>query len=117
MEACAGRIVIYRLDHLTEPMRELVRLVQEAAHEVAVAMSKLGDDHKHAELPVHFIRVHALENEADVLYRTALGGLFGQPQDPVELIRQKEILDALEHAMDACDDVCDLLRSVVMKNG
>jgi uncharacterized protein Yka (UPF0111/DUF47 family) len=117
MEACSGRIVIYRLEHLTEPMREMVRVIQAAAHEVESAVKKLGDDSKHLELPMQFVRVHALENEGDVIYRTALGELFTKPVDAVELIRQKEILDALERAIDACDDVCDLLRSVVMKHG
>ena len=37
--------------------------------------------------------------------------------DPIELIREKEVLDALEETIDACEDVMDLIRSVVVKNG
>ena len=117
MEACAGRIVIYRLEKLTEPMREMVRLSQASAHEVAACIALLMDANKHHELQMHFIRVNSLENEGDIVYRKELGYLFAEVKDPIELIRQKEILDALERSIDACEDVVDLIRSVVVKNG
>ena len=47
----------------------------------------------------------------------AVGRLFQSPPDAIDLIREKEILDSLEKAIDACDDVCDLIRSVVVKHG
>ena len=55
--------------------------------------------------------------EGDTAYRNAVGRLFQSPPDAIDLIREKEILDSLEKAIDACDDVCDLIRSVVVKHG
>lgn len=117
VEACAGRIVIYKLDRLTDPMRELVRICQESAHEVARCVSLLQDMSQLDEIQVHVVHVNALENEGDKIYRKALEKLFAEQKDPIQLIREKEILDGLEESIDACEDVMDLVRSVVVKNG
>lgn len=116
LEACAGRIVIYKLERMTDSMRELVRICHEAAHEVARCIALLQDLSKADEIQVHVVHVNSLENEADKIYRKALEKLFSEVKDPIELIRQKEVLDALEDSVDACEDVMDLVRSTVVKN-
>ena len=117
MEETAGLIVIYRVGVLTDAMRDLVRITCESAHAVSHCVQLLRSGDNHSELHVWFVRVHALENEGDTVYRNAVGRLFQSPPDPIDLIREKEILDSLEKAVDACDDVCDLIRSVVVKHG
>jgi uncharacterized protein len=117
IESSAGQIVLYKLPKLTDPMRELVRIGQESAHEVAKCISVLQDVNKLDEIQVHVIHTNSLENEADKIYRKALEKLFDTTIDPIELVREKEILDALEETIDACEDVMDLIRSVVVKNG
>lgn len=117
-ESCANRIVIYRLAALSEPMREQIRIYQECAHAVYRCVCLLSDLSKVVEINTHFVHVNTLENEADKIYRAELARLFADPpKDTVEFIRQKEILDSLERAIDATEDVMDLMRSVVVKNG
>lgn len=116
MEECAGFIVNYRLTDLTPPMRELVRIAGEACLEVEVTIQLMEDSRRYVELNSHLIKVHALENEGDTVFRLALGELFQTLKDPIELIRQKDILEALEAAVDATDDSCDLVRSLMMKH-
>lgn len=117
VEACVGRIVIYKLERLTPAMRELVRIGHEAANEVARSVSLLSDLSKADEIRIHVVHVNSLENEGDKIYRKELERIFTEVKDPIELIREKEILEALEEAIDACEDVMDLVRSVVVKNG
>lgn len=116
MEECAGFIVNYRLKELTPPMRELIRIAQASCEEVAVVISLLRDRGKLADLNAHLIRVHSLENEGDTVFRLALGDLFQTQTNAIELIRQKDIIEALEGTIDAADDVGDLVRSISMKN-
>lgn len=117
IESCAVHIVITGLTELTEPMRELVRVAREAAREVAGCVTLLRDLTKADEIQVHVVHVNTLENEGDKIYRKALQVLFATVKDPIQLIREREILDALERSIDACEDVMDLVRSVVVKNG
>lgn len=116
MEACAAHVVLYKLEKMTPPMHELVRVAQEAAHEVCKCVSLLQDMSRTDEIQPHIIHVNSLENEGDRIYRNALEKLFEVTIDPIELFREKEILDALEASIDACEDVTDLIRSVVVKN-
>lgn len=117
MEACAAQIVLYKLQNLTEPMKDLVGKVQEASKEVSRCVGLLQNVDKLDEIQLHVIRVNSLENEGDKVYRKAMAALFENETDPIELIREKEILDSLESCIDACEDVMDIVRSVVVKNG
>lgn len=116
METAAEKIMLFKLPRLTEPMRELVRIEREAVHEVAACVRRLRDMSKVDEIRVHIIHVNSLENEADKVYRKALESLFDNTIDPIELIRQKEVLDGLEEAIDASEHVVNVIRSVMVKN-
>jgi hypothetical protein len=114
---CAQQIVSYKLQKMTDPMRDLVRVAQEASGELAKCIPLLQDLSRVEELQVLIIRVNALENEGGRIYRRATEQLFERASDAIELFREKQILDALEGSIDACEDVMDLMRSVVAKNG
>jgi len=117
MDNAAEQIYLFKLPKLTDNMRELVRIQGEAVREVAKCIKRLQDLRQVDEIRVHIIHVNSLENEGDKLYRKSLEALFDNMIDPIELIRQKEILDALEDAIDSCENVVNVIRSVVVKNG
>lgn len=117
MENLSADIVLYNLAQLTEPMRELVRLARDAVLAVVKSIGCLPDLSRTDEIQIHLVQVNSLENEGDQTYRRAISQLFSAAPDPVELIREKEILDGLEALIDACEDVMDVVRRVVVKNG
>jgi predicted phosphate transport protein (TIGR00153 family) len=117
MDSAAEQIYLFKLPNLTEPMREMIRIECEAVHETVKCVKELHDMGKADQIRIHIIHVNSLENEGDKVYRKALEALFDNMIDPIELIRQKEILDALEDAIDSCEAVVNLIRSVVVKNG
>ncbi|HYT18569.1 MAG TPA: DUF47 family protein, partial [Thermoplasmata archaeon] len=61
------------------------------------------------------IEVHRLENVADDLMNNAVAALFHQ-EDPVTIIKFKEITEVLEQATDHCEDVANVLSDIVAKN-
>ena len=63
------------------------------------------------------VEINRLENEADKVYKDALGRLFDEERDPITVIKWKEILSLLEQATDRCEDVANLLENVVVKHG
>jgi len=63
-----------------------------------------------------FIRIHEIENESDACFRKALADLFDTPNpDPLMIIKWKEIYDRIESAVDKCEDVANVVESVVVK--
>jgi uncharacterized protein Yka (UPF0111/DUF47 family) len=47
----------------------------------------------------------------------ALRRLFEEERDAITLIKWKEVLDLMEEATDRCEDVANVLESVVVKHG
>jgi uncharacterized protein Yka (UPF0111/DUF47 family) len=59
-----------------------------------------------------------LEKEADVVYREAVRGLFADDEvDARALLREKQVLDDLEKAIDRCEYVSDTLANLAVKHG
>ncbi|MEA2328932.1 MAG: uncharacterized protein QOE68_3891, partial [Thermoanaerobaculia bacterium] len=50
-------------------------------------------------------------------HKKAVGQLFDEERDAIAVMKWKEILDLLEEATDACEDVVNLLENVVVKHG
>jgi predicted phosphate transport protein (TIGR00153 family) len=117
MEHCATFASMYQFDRLTDPMRNMVRLTCAAARELAGAvrlLRRLGDPEA-GHGPA--LAIHALESEADGVYRKAVAELFTNNLSPADLVRQKDMLFFLEAGVDLCEDAMDAIRSVVVKNG
>lgn len=117
MEHTAAFATLYRFDALTDPMRELVRITESAAKEIAVAARLLRKFANPEMVKQSTIAVHQLENEADAVYRSATAALFSNGIAPIELVRQKDMLFSLEECVDQCEDAMDVIRSVMVKNG
>ncbi len=67
-------------------------------------------------LDAHLRRVHDLENEADGLSRAAIGQLFRDGQDALEVIKWRDIYLSLEESIDAAEDVAEIIARMVHKN-
>jgi predicted phosphate transport protein (TIGR00153 family) len=117
MEHSATFASLYQFDRLTDAMREQVRLTGQAARELGGAvrlLRRLGDPEAGHAIA---LKIHTLESEADSVYRRAVAALFIDHLSPSDLVRQKDMLFALEGGMDVCEDAMDVIRSVVVKNG
>jgi uncharacterized protein len=63
----------------------------------------------------HAVEVKQIEDEGDVVLREAIGELFEQ-DDVKTIIKWKDIHDALEEAIDACEEAANVIGNVVLKN-
>ena len=116
IEGAAGRIELYRL---TTPRPELeplvtllVRLIKATRSAVAVLRNMRGRESVQDVL----ICVHQIENEGDTLYRQAIADLLNSDTDnPLLVIKWKEIFDRIEIAMDKCEHVANIVERVVVK--
>jgi len=113
IEDTAYRMTAYRLEPIPLTVVELSEVVHDCARSLQKAFEALNKDERVLE---HCIEVNRLEDYADQLVRRALTELFEKEKDPIALIKQKEILEFLEDTTDRCEDVADVLQSVVVKN-
>ncbi|HSP15528.1 MAG TPA: DUF47 family protein [Thermoanaerobaculia bacterium] len=114
IDMAAGLVPLYRITSPRFGARELAKLIVEQAEVLRRALVALEKRSGVLDLTVEINRI---ENEADRVYKDALGRLFDEERDPIAVIKWKEILGLLEAATDRCEDVANLLENVVVKHG
>lgn len=113
IEETAHRLVAYRLDPIPTTVLELLQIIVDSAKALREAFEALAGD---GEIIKHCIEVNRQEDMADALGRSAIAELFRTCSNAIDLIRQKEVYEILEETTDRCEDVADVLQSVVVKN-
>ncbi|HEU4942967.1 MAG TPA: DUF47 family protein [Gaiellaceae bacterium] len=113
IENASDLLTLYKVDRTMEPALEQCRVLLAAAENLAKALAELRGL-RNAER--YLVEVKRLEDEADQILRGAIAGLFENHVDPVEVIRWKDIFDALEDAIDACETAGDVVGNIVVKN-
>jgi predicted phosphate transport protein (TIGR00153 family) len=113
IDAVSTRLVIYRIEKARPEAAELADILVRSAAQIHTAVSHLE---KQDGILEHCIEINSLENAADSVVRSSIGRLFQEEKDPVEIIKWKEILEVLENATDKCEDVANVLETVVLKS-
>jgi uncharacterized protein Yka (UPF0111/DUF47 family) len=91
----------------------MVSVIVRATAEIVQAVVRIKTN---SNMQPYFIEIHRLENEGDVLYREALALLFQDHQDPIEVIKWKDIYETLERSIDRCEDVANVLEAIMLKH-
>lgn len=113
IEEVAHCLVAYRVEPIPPPVVELAAVIKSCAESMAKAIDALAHQKPMID---HCIEINRLEDSADVIYRKAVTELFQDGVDPLKVIKLKEIYDTLEMTTDRCEDVTDVLQSVLVKN-
>jgi uncharacterized protein len=110
----AALIPLYRITSVRPGVRELARVITQQVEAMRPALQALEKKKGVLELCVE---INRLENEADKLYKEAVGRLFDEERDPIAVLKWREILGMLETATDRVEDVANLLENIVVKHG
>ncbi len=112
----ANRMELYHVEKITDPIRELTVLIVEAVRALHTGMMELRNLKNVRAIADACVRVNSFENKADYVYNKAIGDLFLYETDAIALIKYKEVLNTLESATDMCEDVANVLESILVKN-
>ena len=104
---------LYKVESSMGAAVEQCRVLVSAAEHLANALSELRRLRRAEQ---HLVRVKELEDEGDSIVRKAIASLFDEGADPLTIIRWKDIFEALEDAIDACETAADLVGNIVVKN-
>jgi predicted phosphate transport protein (TIGR00153 family) len=113
MEEAVHCLVSYKIDPIPAPVIDICKLLIECVAEVKTAVEVMD---KNREIIKHCIEINRLEGEVDQIVRRAVVDLFETESNPILIIKLKEIYDVLEWTVDSCEDVSDVLQTVVVKN-
>jgi predicted phosphate transport protein (TIGR00153 family) len=112
IQAVAETFVIYDVKQPTDECRRMAAILRDQGAELAAALRKLD---KLKGIGPHLDRVTELEHEADGLSRAAVGRLFRDGLDPLEVIKWRDIYRELENAIDAAEDAAEAMERMLAK--
>lgn len=107
---------IYRVPSVRPRALEVARIMPRMTDAISRAIVHLANGDLKAILPIT-VEINDLENQADAVFRSAMGELFDEESDPAEIIKWREIYSNLEDATDKAEDVANVLEGVVLKYG
>ncbi len=104
---------------ITEPdahIRELAKLIQLSVSELQEAIRNIRTLKDPEAIEARCIEVNRLENLADDVLSHAITDLF-HAQDPILILKFKDIYDWMEIATDKCEDVANILSDIAIRHG
>ena len=110
--ATSIRLTIFKISRIDDHIRKLADIILETVKKIelgVIGVSKLKSMNR------FYIDIHTLENKADDIYHEALGDLFNK-KDPIEIIKYREIYEYLENITDRCEDIANVIESIVVKH-
>jgi predicted phosphate transport protein (TIGR00153 family) len=114
LEEASDLLGLYRVEAPSRHAIEQCETIVKAVEQLSIACSNLKGTKGVTEA---LIELKSLEDRGDRILREALASLFEQDQiDPLVVIRWKDIYEALERALDACETAANVIANIVVKN-
>jgi uncharacterized protein Yka (UPF0111/DUF47 family) len=93
-------------------MIRLTETLSEAAGKTRDAMPSLR---KMKNLEEYWIEINRLENEGDRFYRRTIAELFSGDYKAMDVLKNKDIIEQIEAAIDRLEDVANTVESISLK--
>jgi predicted phosphate transport protein (TIGR00153 family) len=116
-DGTADRFVLYKIQKPAPKMLEMAQVLHFASQEIYFVVTMLSKFKNAQDLIEHAARISGFEHEGDKIYRTAIADLFEKEHDAINIIKQKEIYETLEGAIDRTADVSDIIEDIALKYG
>ena len=110
------RLNLYKINDITPAMKELGDLILQGCQDIDKAIVELKNLRNLRLIAESCVRINSMENQADAVFERAVADLFEFEQDAKIIIKYKEVLSVLETATDKCEDVANVLESILVKN-
>jgi uncharacterized protein len=116
-DAAAERIGLYDIDEVLPEARELATVLVEQSRKMEEAVKGLRNMKKDPQRILEACKeMNVLENQADTLTRQTMAKLFKRGNDPLTVMKWKEIIDLIEDATDRAEDVANVIEGVVLEH-
>src|SRR5436190_22935399 len=113
IDGVARAVVMYDIHESTEPAKQLAGVIQRMALQLYEVVRILQ---KPKGVTERLVELHRLENEGDDIYQRAIGALFQEKGDPLEVLKWKDVYEKLEAAIDRCENVANIIEGVIIKH-
>ena len=116
LDDAARRMALYDAGPILPEVCPMGKVIVDLAKAMAAAVHDLRNLRKKNHVLEHCIEIQRLENVGDHLHHIALASIFKTGLDPLMVMKWKEIVDLIELAMDAAEEVAHVIEGIVLEN-
>ncbi|HJY63770.1 MAG TPA: DUF47 family protein [Ignavibacteria bacterium] len=113
IDTIGSRTTIYKLKNPLPFSPQMCEILLLQANVIADVIKHIHDPKMTTD---KIVQVKHLETEGDIMFRDAVEHLFEKEKDVIELIKQKEILEYIERAIDKCHHAATVVEGILIKN-
>jgi hypothetical protein len=117
LDSASDRIALYEIKQIRPEAIDLAKTLLASVGDIAKAVAMLTDMKDPQPLLALCKSINKYEHDADQIFRRALARLFNEKNDPIEVMKWRDILDALETATDRAEDVANIIEGIVLEHG
>lgn len=115
IDAVANRIYMFRIKEVNEYLIKFVKNIVASCETLQEMMCQLKQMKKNQKrIKECIIEVNRLEEEGDRTFTESMMVLFKTETDAIKLIKQKDLYELLEDALDRCEDVADIVEKIIV---
>jgi predicted phosphate transport protein (TIGR00153 family) len=111
--AVANLLRLVGVKQILPEMQEQADLLVQMAEQAVELIARLE---RMKEVRPYLDAIDRLESEGDAVHQRTIARLFSGEFEALEVLRWKDIVQAMEHTLNAIEDVSDIVESIVLKH-
>lgn len=114
----AKALLLYLPEHIAPQLQEMAQFIEDEASVINDIINLLiegGAKANASAISLQCERVTELEHLADASYEEFIAELFADCDDPIQIIRNKNIAEYLEETSDSAKRITDHMRTILMR--
>jgi uncharacterized protein len=115
LNTIVSRLRLYQISGVNKNMVEFALVIEQSVQAVARAVGGLRNIKNVQVVFDACVEVNRLENVGDTMRDRVLMELFATVQNPIEVIKWKDIYEDAETVLDVCEDVANIVDSIMVK--
>ena len=110
------RMYMFNVRHIREHGIKMTEVIVKCCNASKLALNEFYNFRKSQDLHKLIVEINCLEEEGDRLFTEATRDLYVNCRDYLEVAAWDQTFHYLEKCCDACEDVAEVIESVMMKN-
>jgi hypothetical protein len=117
IDAITKRMGLYKLTEPDVHMKQFAVAIEQACCALHDIVKNLHNTKSRTRINDHCLEIKRIENLGDQLRETAIAELFEKTNDPIKIIKWKEMYEAAESTIDTIDHASKSIQSILVKQG
>ncbi len=113
--AAAKKINFYKINPNDPGMHKFSELIEEGAKYVKIAVGELRNMKNMRNITEALVKINSIENQGDDILDFSIDRLFNTESDAKEVIKKRDIYQVMEIVTDKCEDVSNVIESIIIK--